>query len=77
MTSVATRPTTSTPISSSTRFAPVLDPDKPLLWEKFGLYGRYGQVYDVKLREDRISVAKEESGGGTALEVKILAMSKH
>ena len=44
-------------------------PPQPLLWEKFGLYGRLGQVYDVKLHETRISVVKEESSGSAALEV--------
>ena len=77
MTSVPTRhqqPTSTTITASSKRFSPVLDPDKPLLWEKFGLYGRYGQVYDVKLRDDRVSVTKEDSNGATTLEVRLSAM---
>ena len=44
-------------------------PPQPLLWEKFGLYGRLGQVYDVKLHESRISVVKEDSNGSAGLEV--------
>ena len=59
---------TATP-AATTEKARVHDPAKPQLWEKFGLYGRQNQVYDVKLFEDRLSVVREDSSGGSALEV--------
>jgi len=49
-----------------------IDTPQPLLWEKFGLYGRLGQVYDVKLYPTHVSVVKEDSNGSAALEVLIL-----
>ena len=63
MTAAATTP------AATTEKARVHDPAKPQLWEKFGLYGRPSQVYDVKLYEDRLSVVREDSSGGSALEV--------
>lgn len=41
----------------------------PVLWEKFGLYGRNGLVYDVKLFEDSLYIEKADTGEGSPLEV--------